>query len=249
MFGRTMEAEETIVVSIVMPAYNEAGNIEKTVTDCVDMLQREQIPGEVIVTNDGSTDDTLSILKKLKERYENFRYIDLEQNLGYGGALSHAIDQSRGTYVVTNDSDGQFDIGDVPRLLEKIQEGYDCVTGYRAKKKDTLPRVFANWGYNMLVKMLCGINFRDAQCALKIFKGDIIRELPMEARGFTFPTETLIKLNYQGCGMAEIPITHHFREAGESKVKFFRTVRIMFTFLLYIRFKLALHKSKVIYRL
>jgi len=244
-----MEAENSILVSIVMPAYNEAGNIEKTVTDCVNMLAREGIAGEVIVTNDGSTDQTLSILKRLAERFDAVRYVDLEQNLGYGGALKQAIDRSRGTYVVTNDSDGQFDINDVPRLLEKIREGYDCVTGYRAKKKDTLPRVFANWGYNMLVKLLCGIHFTDAQCALKIFKGDVIRALPMEARGFTFPTETLIKLNYQGCRMTEIPITHHFRAAGESKVKFFRTVRIMFTFLLYIRFKLALHRNKVIYRL
>jgi glycosyltransferase involved in cell wall biosynthesis len=244
-----METQEEILVSIVMPAYNEAGNIEKTVTDCIDLLAREKIPGEVIVTNDGSTDDTLSVLKKLKERFDRFQFIDLERNLGYGGALKKAIDRSRGTYVVTIDSDGQFDIGDLPNLLSKIQEGYDCVTGFRAKKKDTLPRVFANWGYNQLVRILCGIRFTDAQCAMKIFKGEIIRDLPMEARGFTFPTETLIKLNYQGCKVTEIPITHHFREAGESKVKFFRTVRIMFIFLLYIRFKLALHKSKVIYRL
>jgi len=244
-----METQQDTLVSIVMPAYNEAGNIEKTVTDCLGLLAREKIPGEVIVTNDGSTDETLSILKKLKGRFENFHYIDLERNLGYGGALKMAIDRSRGTYVATIDSDGQFDIGDLPRMLDKIREGYDCVTGYRAKKKDTLPRVFANWGYNMLVKILCGIHFTDAQCALKLFKGDVIRELPMEARGFTFPTETLIKLNYQGCKVTEIPITHHFRETGESKVKFFRTVRIMFTFLLYIRFKLALHRNKVIYRL
>ena len=235
-------------ISIVMPAYNEEDNIEKTVTDCIDLLKREEIPGEIIVTNDGSNDATLAILKKLKERFENFQYIDLKENLGYGSAMKKAIDLSQGEYVVTIDSDGQFDIGDLPRIWAKILEGYDCVTGFRTKKKDTMPRVVANWGYNKLVWILCGIRFKDAQCAMKIFKGEVIRSLPMEARGFTFPTETLIKLNDQGFKITEVPITHRFREAGESKIKFFRTVRIMFTFLLYIRFKLALQKSKIIYR-
>lgn len=235
-------------ISIVMPAYNEEDNIEKTVTDCIDLLKREEIPGEIIVANDGSNDATLAILKKLKERFENFQYIDLKENLGYGSAMKKAIDLSQGEYVVTIDSDGQFDIGDLPRIWAKILEGYDCVTGFRTKKKDTMPRVVANWGYNKLVWILCGIRFKDAQCAMKIFKGEVIRSLPMEARGFTFPTETLIKLNDQGFKITEVPITHRFREAGESKIKFFRTVRIMFTFLLYIRFKLALQKSKIIYR-
>ena len=244
-----MTTREDILVSIVMPAYNEAGNIEKTVTDCAALLARENIPGEIIVANDGSTDATPRILRKLKERFENFHYIDLETNQGYGAAMKKAIDLSSGTYVATTDSDGQFDIGDVPRMLEKIREGYDCVTGFRAKKKDTLPRRFANWGYNLLVRAVCGVRFTDGQCALKVYKGDVLRGLPVEARGFTFPTETLIKLDYQGCKVTEVPVTHHFREAGASKLKFFRTVWIMFTFLLYIRFKLALHRKKVIYRI
>ena len=177
----------------------------------------------------------------------SFHFIDLPQNLGYGGALKKAIDASNGEYAVTIDSDGQFDIDDMPKLLEKLKDGYDCVTGYRMKKKDTLPRVIANWGYNLLVKMLCGISYTDAQCALKIYSGDTIRSLTLEARGFTFPTEALIKLNYYDKKTTEMGIVHRFREGGESKVKFFQTVRIMFIFLLYIRFKRALHKSRIIY--
>ena len=182
-----------------------------------------------------------------EEELADFDFIDLKQNLGYGGALKKAIDASTGEYVVTIDSDGQFDINDMPKLLSKIKEGYDCVTGYRTKKKDTLPRVIANWGYNLLVKMLCGISYTDAQCALKIYRGDTIRALTLEARGFTFPTEALIKLNYYDKKTTEMGIVHRFREGGESKVKFFQTVRIMFIFLLYIRFKRALHKSRIIY--
>jgi glycosyltransferase involved in cell wall biosynthesis len=241
--------EDGVRVSIVMPAYNEEGNVEKTVRDCLQELARDGICGEVVVTNDGSKDRTPEILRRLTTEFENLRFVDLKENFGYGGAMKKAIDASRGEYVVTVDSDGQFDIADLPRLLAKIREGYDCVTGYRSKKKDTLPRVFANWAYNQLVRLLCGIKFTDSQCALKIFKGDLIRSLPIEARGFPFPTETLVKLSYQGCRISEIPITHHPREAGVSKVNFFKTSRMMFTFLLYIRFKLALHKNRVIYHL
>jgi len=244
-----MEATNRPEISIVMPAYNEEANIERTVRECMELFKIEEISGEVIVTNDGSKDGTLEILERLHGEFENLRYIDLEENLGYGGAMMRAINASRGEYVVTIDSDGQFDVGDVPHLLAKMREGYDCVTGYRRKKKDTLPRVFANWGYNLLVKMLCGISFRDAQCALKIYRGDVIRSLSMEARGFTFPTEALVKLGYCGHKTAELPVSHRFREGGESTIRFFKTVRIMFIFLLYIRFKLALHKSRIIYHL
>lgn len=237
-----------VEVSITMPAYNEEDNIEKTVRECMDTLRKEQISGEVIVTNDGSLDGTLAILQKLEEEFDNLRLIDLEQNVGYGGALKKAIDLSEGRYVVTTDSDGQFDIADLPRLLKKIQEGYDCVTGYRARKKDTLPRVIANWGYNLLVKMLCGISYTDSQCALKLFVGDVIRSFSLEARGFTFPTEVLIKLKYYGYNTEEISVSHRHREGGESKVAFFKTVRIMFTFLLYIRFKRFLHEKRIIYQ-
>jgi glycosyltransferase involved in cell wall biosynthesis len=243
-----METVGEVDVSVTMPAYNEEDNIERTIRECMETLRREQISGEVIVANDGSQDGTLAILKKLKEEFDNLRYIDLEQNLGYGGALKKAIDLSKGRYVVTIDSDGQFDIGDLPRLLKKIQEGYDCVTGYRARKKDTLPRVFANWGYNLLVRLLCGISYKDSQCALKLFVGDVIRSFSVEARGFTFPTEILIKLKYYGYSTAEMSVSHRHREGGVSKVAFFKTIRIMFIFLLYIRFKRVLHERRIIYQ-
>lgn len=244
-----MEAMNRPEISIVMPAYNEEANLERTVRECMELFKTKEISGEVVVTNDGSVDGTLKILERLQGEFENLRYVDLKENLGYGGAMMKAVDASRGEYVVTVDSDGQFDVGDVPQLLAKTREGYDCVTGYRTKKKDTLPRVIANWGYNLLVRLLCGISFKDAQCALKIYRGDAIRSLTMEARGFTFPTEALIKLSYCRYRIAEVPVSHRFREGGESTIRFFTTVRIMFIFLLYIRFKLALHKSRIIYHL
>lgn len=232
-----------------MPAFNEEATIEATIRECLEIARREHLHAEVVVANDGSLDGTRDILKRLEQAHEAVRLVDLPENVGYGGALSQAIRASTGTYVVTVDSDGQFDPADMVRLLARIREGYDCVTGYRTRKKDTLPRVVANWGYNLLVRLLCGVAFKDAQCALKVYRGDLIRSLPMEARGFTFPTEALVKLRYCGHRIAEMPITHRFREGGASKVRFFQTIRIMFIFLLYIRFKLALHKNRIIHHL
>ena len=200
------------------------------------------------MANDGSTDGTGVALRELAARFANFRFVDLERNQGYGAAMKRAIDMSRGELVVTIDSDGQFDIGDAALLRKRLAEGYDCVTGYRERKRDTLPRVVAHWGYNNLVKMLCGINFTDSQCALKIYHGDLLRSLPLEARGFTFPTETLIRMHNQGCRLAEEPVKHRFRKVGRSKLKFFRTARVMFTFLVYLRVKLALHDAGILSR-
>lgn len=239
-----------VEVSIVMPAYNEENNIEKTVRECLSLLDREGIAGELVVANDGSQDGTLDILRRLSGEFSNLKVVDLGENVGYGGALMRAIEASRGRFVLTMDSDGQFDVGDLPRLLSEIKKnGYACVTGYRFRKRDTLPRVAANWGYNLLVRLLCGVSFKDSQCAMKIYEGDVIRRLDLEARGFPFPTEALVKLHHYGYRVGEIPIHHRPRPAGESKVRFFRTVRMMFLFLLYVRFKLALHKNRILYRL
>lgn len=244
-----MADEPGVEVSIVMPAYNEESTIEKTVRECFSLLDQEGIQGELVVANDGSEDLTLQILKRLSSEFEKLRVIDLEQNVGYGGALQRAIAVSRGRFVLTMDSDGQFDVRDLPFLLSEIKKnGYACVTGYRRRKKDTLPRVVANWGYNLLVRLLCGVSFTDSQCAMKIYDGDVIRGLDLEARGFPFPTETLVKLQHYGYKVGEAPVHHRPRTGGESKVRFFRTVRIMFIFLLYVRFKLALHKNRILYR-
>lgn len=234
-------------LSIVMPAYNEEKNIESSVKECMVFLERGQIAGEVIVVNDGSQDGTAEILHRLGRQYPQLRYIHLKENSGYGTAIKKAIDMSQGTYVVSIDSDGQFDIQDTDLLIEKIKEGFDCVTGYRKQKKDTYLRVIANWAYNLLVRLLCGVTFKDAQCALKIYQGDLVRSLVLEARGFTFPTEVLIRLTHMGKKIAEVPVNHRYRTGGESTIRLFRTTRIMFLFLIYIRFKLSLLKSRIIY--
>jgi glycosyltransferase involved in cell wall biosynthesis len=204
-------------------------------------------PFEVLVVDDGSRDRTPAILDEMAGRMPWLRILHQPKNLGYGAAIKRGIAESRGRYVVTIDSDGQFDPADIPRLSRRLEaDRLDCVTGYRPQKKDTLPRVVANQVYNWLVRMLIGIRFHDAQCALKIFRGEVIRSINTEARGFTFPTEILVKFINKGYGVGEEEITHLPRVTGASTIRFFRTSRIMFVFLLYMRFKLFLFRSGIL---
>ena len=133
-------------VSIVMPAYNEEKNIEDTIRKCSRVLESEKLNGEIVVVEDGSKDSTKEVLENLKKDIPYLRVIIHETNLGYGKAVSDGIKAARGVYIVTLDSDGQFDINELPLFLEKIKEGYNMVTGYRLRKKDTFTKVLAIGG-------------------------------------------------------------------------------------------------------
>ncbi len=254
-------------VSFAMPAWNEEDNIERTVNECQDAFSAAGIGnapisgslngarwGERVVTNDCSSDRTPDILLNLQEEMPNLVIVThLERNQGYGRALSDAIAASRGEWVATIDSDGQFHPGDLPRLLLKIHGKktgeIDCVAGYRMKKKDSFIRVFADRGLNIIVRVLFGIGHRDTNCAFKLIGGDVIRNLRIETNGFQTPTEIILKLNALGHPMVECGVTHRVREEGASKLKVIRTSMDFFRFLFYLRGKINLYRRGILARL
>lgn len=244
--SRDPSVPHEVELSVVMPAYNEEANVADTVRRCATALAGTPGGFEVIVVNDGSKDRTAEVLAATQQEVPELRVLLQDPNRGYGAAIRRGISESRGRLLATIDSDGQFDPADIPRMRERMGDGIHCVAGYRTAKKDTLPRVVANWGYNLLTKMLVGIDFRDSQCALKVFDGDLIRTIRTEAVGFTFPSEILVKLVNMGYRVVEEPISHAHRSAGQSNIRFFRTTRIMFIFLLYMRFKVFLYRGHLI---
>jgi glycosyltransferase involved in cell wall biosynthesis len=234
-------------ISVAAPCFNEAESIGAVVAEWDAVLSLIPRDSEIVLCNDGSTDATAPILEQLCARYPRLRVVSFEKNGGYGRALSAAIDATRGEYVVTIDSDGQFDLRDAMGLLGELEDGdYDCVTGFRKAKQDSLFRVLADRGLNRLVRLMFGIRLRDTNCALKVAKGDVLRGLRIEARGYPTPTEILLRLNARGCRLGEAGVSHRERVGGASKLHPWRTAWAMFRFLLYLRRKLKLFRARII---
>jgi dolichol-phosphate mannosyltransferase len=234
-------------ISVAAPCFNEAESIEAVVAEWDAVLSLVPRGSEIVLCNDGSSDGTGAILEKLCARYPRLRVVSFEQNGGYGRALSAAIDATRGEYVVTIDSDGQFDLRDAMGLLGELEDGdYDCVTGFRRAKQDSLFRVLADRGLNRLVRLMFGIRLRDTNCALKVAKGDVLRGLRIEARGYPTPTEILLRLHAKGCRLGEAGVAHRERAGGASKLHPWRTAWAMFRFLCYLRRKLKLFRARII---
>lgn len=239
-------AEQKNSISIVMPAFNEAENIEETVRNCFSTLGKLGVEGEVVVTDDGSFDKTLNILKNLSAEFPRLKIVIHAKNQGYGAALKDAVAAAEGEYIVSIDSDGQFDISEIPLLIEQKDKGFDVVTGYRKKKKDSLFKVFADRGLNVIVKSMFGVDYRDTNCAFKIYSPGVLDKIEIEARGYQAPTEILMKLRALGYSIGEVGVSHFARGKGKSALNPLSTMYKMFTFLVYLRLKIHLYRRKII---
>jgi glycosyltransferase involved in cell wall biosynthesis len=243
----TPPADTSPYLSVAAPCFNEAESIASVVAEWMSVLDGFDRPSEIVLCNDGSTDDTRAVLAELSIRDPRLRVVNNARNGGYGRALSSAIDATRGTWVATIDSDGQFDLADGLRLLEKAErEGLDCVTGYRTKKKDTVMRVAADRALNRTVRTMFSIDLRDTNCALKVVRGELIRGLRIEARGYPTPTEICLRLRAREARLGEAPVSHRERAGGASKLHPVRTGYDFLRYLVYLRGKLTLHRARII---
>lgn len=239
-----------IFLSIVAPAYNEEANIETVVHYWQKVLSENKLQGEIVITNDGSSDRTGDILKELKKEYPNLRVVSFKKNGGYGRALSSSIAHAKGQYILTTDSDGQFDVAEYKLLLEKLEKsGYDFITGFRIKKADSFVRVLADRMLNKIVRLFFGTRLTDTNCALKLFKREALQSISIDAKGFPTPTELVLKLEALGYLTTEVGITHQEREGGMSKLKTFSTGINFLKFLLYLKLKIWLYRSGVLNKL
>lgn len=200
-------------ISLVLPAYNEADNIEIVVRRAIDFLPRYADDFEIIPVNDGSRDRTARIIDRLAAEDNRIRPVHHKANRGYGGAVASGIGASTGDYVMFMDADRQFDIADI-RLLAPFVSSTDVVAGFRMERADPLRRRINAEIFNLAVRIAFGVHLRDLDCAFKIFKGDVVRALELTSSGALINAEMQAKLRRQKATLQQVGVPHHPRVAG-----------------------------------
>ncbi len=202
-------------LSVILPAHNEEQIIAKTVTNVVTVLQQWAPDFDVIVVNDGSVDQTGTILAELAQQESHLRVVTHEVNQGYGAALVsgfQAVDKELAFFM---DSDGQFDINDIQRFFPFVDQ-YDAVLGYRIDRQDTWMRRLNAWGWKMLVRLMLGVKVRDVDCAFKLYRHSFLEQNQLETRGAMINAEMLYKLKRDGYTFKEVGVQHLPRLSGKA---------------------------------
>jgi putative flippase GtrA len=202
-------------LSIVLPAYNEEHVIGATLEHVLNVLAAWVKDFEVIVVNDGSTDRTGAIVSTFAETEPRVRVVTHAHNQGYGAALADGFAAATKELTVFMDSDGQFDIRDLARLLLFIDE-YDAVIGYRLHRQDSWMRKLNAWGWKHLIGWVLSIHVRDIDCAFKLLRTDFLHQYPLETRGAMINAELLYKLTRTGCTYREVGVHHLPRQSGRA---------------------------------
>jgi glycosyltransferase involved in cell wall biosynthesis len=223
-------------LSIVVPLYNEEESIELLIERISTVMERNRIKYELILVDDGSKDSTWKKIEALKGLHPNLRGIKFRRNFGQTAAMVAGFDHARGELIVTLDGDLQNDPADIPRLIQKLEEGYDIVSGWRRDRQDHILRVIPSRIANAIISRTTGVHLHDYGCSLKVYRADIIRSLNAygEMHRF-FPALA----SMTGATVAEIPVKHHPRRYGTSKYGFERIFKVftdIFSMNLIIRF-------------
>src|SRR5664280_3458642 len=217
-----VDAEDRSVplVSVVIPCLNEAANIEECVTAAREALHRMQVPGEVIVADNGSEDDSALLAERAGAR------VVVEQRRGYGSAYLAGFAASRGRYIVMADADLTYDFKDIPRFVEALQQGAEMVIGDRMDniQPGAMPWLHRYVGNPILTGLLnlffrTGVN--DAHCGMRALRRDVLPRLDLRTTGMEFASEMVIRAAKEQLRIAEFPIEYHPR-GGESKLSSFR---------------------------
>jgi glycosyltransferase involved in cell wall biosynthesis len=219
-------------ISFVIPLLDEEGSLEKlytVVTDVARSLAPTYAPYEILFVDDGSTDRSPAILQALHEQDPaHVRVIQFRRNFGKTAALSAAFGRVRGDVVITLDADLQDDPGELPKLLEKLEEGYDLVGAWRAERQDPPSKRWPSKFANATVSALTGIQLHDMNCGFKVYRREVVADLKLYGELHRYIP---VLVHWNGYRIAEMPVKHHPRQHGHSKYGARRLARSYIDFL------------------
>jgi len=236
--NKSASTDSTPELSLFLPVLDEEENLgpmHAKIRAALDSLGKT---AEVIYVDDGSTDNSLNILKQIAAEDPRVRVISLRRNYGQTAAMSAGIDAARGEILIPMDADLQNDPADIARLLAKLDEGYDVVSGWRRNRQDKLvSRKIPSQIANKVISVIGGVPLHDYGCSLKAYRRDVLKDVKLYGEMHRFIP---IYASWAGARVTEIPVDHYARTAGKSKYGISRTIKVIFD-LITIKFMAEYH--------
>ena len=202
-------------LSVIIPVFNEKGNIPMLYRKLKDVLLEIGLRYEMVFVDDGSKDSSFSLLKRIRGRdRKHVELIKLRRNFGKGTALNCGFRVARGEIIITIDGDLQDEPQDIPKLLSKINEGYDVVSGWKVSRKDSWNKKLPSYLFNLLTSIIMGFRIHDINCGLKVYRKEVLDEVTIRGDLYRFIP---LLAHQKGFSIAEIPTGHRKRVYGKSK--------------------------------
>jgi len=202
------------VISVVVPVHNEERSVALLYDELRAAIQPLDTPWETIFVDDGSTDGTFAALTRLHSGTDNVRVVRLRRNFGKAAALVAGFNQAQGETVVTIDGDLQDDPAEIPRLLAKLDEGFDLVSGWKTRRRDPISRRLLSKLFNSVTSRFSGVRLHDMNCGLKAYRAEVVHGLRLYGELHRFIP---VLAHYRGFRIAELPVNHRPREHGRSR--------------------------------
>lgn len=230
-------------LSLVIPVFNEADNLPELM-QAIQVALADTPDWEVIFIDDGSRDDSLATLRQLAQKYPvQVRVVSFRRNFGQTAAIAAGIDHASGETIVMLDADLQNDPQDIPRLIQKLDEGYDLVSGYRKDRKDTfVTRTIPSHAANWLISQVTGVHLHDYGCTLKAYRREVMQNFRLYGEMHRFIP---VYAHAGGARIAEIEVRHHPRRHGKTSYGLERTLKVLLD-LLTVKFLLS-YSAKPLY--
>jgi glycosyltransferase involved in cell wall biosynthesis len=219
-----MSQREPVDVSVVIPVFNEAGNAADLYRELTASLGPMGRSYEIVVVDDGSSDGTAEAFRAISETDDRVRLLRLRRNFGQTAAFSAGFDHAVGRVVVTSDGDLQNDPADIPRLVARLDEGFDMVCGWRRDRQDPYSKRIPSWWANRLISWATGVRLHDYGCSLKAIRKEVVDGLRLYGEMHRFIPAVA---SWMGVSLTEMEVGHRPRTRGRSKYGLGRTVRVL----------------------
>jgi len=221
-------------LSIFFPCYNDEGTIGSLVRLAFRAAEELTDDYEVIVVDDFSADRSRAVLQELAKSNPRLRAVFHDANRGYGGALKSGFAAAQKDFIFYTDGDGQYDVGELPRLAERMREGVDVVNGFKVNRADPWFRRLIGWGYNLAARFAFGLKVRDVDCDFRLLRRSVLEKVKLESDTGIVCVEMMKKIQDAGFRVEEVPVRHFPRLYGRSQ--FFSLPHLTRSVLALVRF-------------